>query len=41
MKVGYVVLYVNDSESCRRFWVEQVGMEERLSGGEASRGGRY
>ena len=26
MKVGYVVLYVNDTEACRRFWVEQVGM---------------
>lgn len=29
MKVGYVVLYVNDSEACRRFWVEQVGMVEK------------
>jgi lactoylglutathione lyase len=29
MKVGYVVLYVNDTELCRRFWVEQVGMVER------------
>jgi lactoylglutathione lyase len=29
MKVGYVVLYVNDAELCRRFWVEQVGMVER------------
>ena len=28
MKVGYVVLYVNDAEACRRFWVEQVGMVE-------------
>jgi catechol 2,3-dioxygenase-like lactoylglutathione lyase family enzyme len=28
MGVGYVVLYVNDAERCRRFWVEQVGMEE-------------
>lgn len=26
MKVGYVVLYVNDAEACGRFWVEQVGM---------------
>ena len=26
MQVGYVVLYVNDAEACRRFWVEQVGM---------------
>ena len=29
MKVGYVVLYVNDAESCRRFWVEQIGMVEK------------
>lgn len=29
MKVGYVVLYVNDAEACRRFWVEQVGMVEK------------
>jgi catechol 2,3-dioxygenase-like lactoylglutathione lyase family enzyme len=29
MKVGYVVLYVKDSELCRRFWVEKVGMVER------------
>jgi lactoylglutathione lyase len=29
MQVGYVVLYVNDSERCRRFWVEQIGMVER------------
>lgn len=29
MKVGYVVLYVNDGELCRRFWVEQIGMVER------------
>ncbi len=29
MKVGYVVLYVNDTEACRRFWVEQVGMVEK------------
>ena len=28
MRVGYVVLYVNDAEACRRFWVEQVGMVE-------------
>jgi len=26
MKVGYVVLYVNDAEACRRFWIEQIGM---------------
>ena len=29
MKVGYVVLYVDDTETCRRFWVEQVGMVEK------------
>ena len=29
MKVGYVVLYVNDAEACRSFWVEQVGMVEK------------
>lgn len=29
MKVAYVVLYVDDAERCRRFWVEQVGMVER------------
>jgi len=29
MKVGYVVLYVNDAEACRRFWIEQVGMIEK------------
>lgn len=29
MRVGYVVLYVNDSELCRTFWVEQVGGVER------------
>ena len=29
MKVGYVVLYVNDAEVCRRFWVEQIGMVEK------------
>jgi lactoylglutathione lyase len=29
MKVAYVVLYVNDAEACRRFWVEQVGMVEK------------
>ena len=32
MKVGWVVLYVNDAEACRRFWIEQIGMvEKRLS----------
>jgi lactoylglutathione lyase len=29
MKVGYVVLYVNDAEACRRFWIEQMGMVEK------------
>jgi lactoylglutathione lyase len=29
MQVGYVVLYVNDAEACRRFWVEQIGMVEK------------
>ncbi len=29
MKVAYVVLYVNDTEACRRFWVDQVGMVEK------------
>jgi len=29
MKVGYVVLYVNDTEACRSFWVGQVGMVEK------------
>ena len=29
MRVGYVVLYVNDAETCRRFWVEQIGMVEK------------
>ena len=29
MKVGYVVLYVNDAEACRNFWVDQIGMVEK------------
>jgi lactoylglutathione lyase len=29
MKVGYVVLYVNDAEVCRKFWVDQIGMVEK------------
>jgi len=29
MKVGFVVLYVNDVEACVRFWVDKVGMVER------------
>ena len=26
MRVGYVVLYVEDADACLRFWIEQVGM---------------
>lgn len=29
MKVGYVVLYVDDPTECLRFWTEQVGMVEK------------
>ncbi len=29
MRVGYVVLYVQDAEACRRFWVERVGLVEK------------
>ena len=29
MQVGYVVLYVNDVETCRRFWTEQIHMVEK------------
>jgi lactoylglutathione lyase len=29
MRVAYVVLYVTDAETCRRFWVEKVGMVEK------------
>ena len=29
MKVGYVVLYVEDAAACLRFWTEQVGMVEK------------
>jgi len=29
VKVGYVVLYVDDAEACRRFWVDQIGMVEK------------
>ena len=29
MRVGYVVLYVNDADACRRFWTEKVGMVEK------------
>jgi len=31
MQVGYVVLYVNDTDVCRTFWVEQIGMVEKRS----------
>ena len=27
MRVGYVVLYVNNSEASRDFWINKVGME--------------
>ena len=38
MKVGYVVLYVNDPAACLHFWTEQVGMVEkgRVAAGEFS-----
>ena len=29
MKVGYVVLYVNEPAACLQFWTEQVGMIEK------------
>ena len=29
MRVGYVVLYVNDAEACKTFWTEKVGMIEK------------
>ena len=29
MRVRYVVIYVEDAEVCRRFWIEQVGMVEK------------
>lgn len=29
MKVGYVVLYVNDPAACLQFWTQQVGMVEK------------
>ena len=29
MQVGYVVLYVNDPEACRTFWIDQIGMVEK------------
>lgn len=30
MKVSYVVLYVDDAALCRRFWVEKLGMVEKV-----------
>ena len=29
MKIGYVVLYVNDAAACLQFWTHQVGMIEK------------
>ena len=29
MEVGYVVLYVDDAEACRDFWVGPIGMVEK------------
>ncbi len=29
MKIGYVVLYVNDTAACLKFWTEKVGMIEK------------
>lgn len=29
MRLGYVVLYVNDAVDCLRFWTQQVGMVEK------------
>ena len=31
MQVGYVVLYVNDVEACRKFWIDRIGMVEKRS----------
>ena len=31
MKLGYVVLYVNNADECVRFWTQQVGMVEKGS----------
>jgi lactoylglutathione lyase len=36
MKVGYVVLYVNDADACRRFWVDQIGMVEKRTSAAGS-----
>lgn len=29
MKVGFVVLYVSDTNTCARFWTDAIGMMER------------
>ena len=29
MEVRYVVLYVNDSDACSKFWIEKIGMVEK------------
>lgn len=29
MRVGYVVLYVQDAAACRDFWIDAVGMVEK------------
>lgn len=29
MRVGYVVLYVEDADACVRFWTDKVGMVEK------------
>ena len=31
MKIGFVVLYVNDADECARFWTQQVGMVQKGS----------
>ena len=38
MRVGFVVLYVNDAEACQQFWIDKVGMVEkgRQQAGEVS-----
>ena len=29
MRVGYVVLYVQDADACRSFWIDRIGMVEK------------
>ncbi len=29
MQVAWVVLYVNDADACRGFWIDKLGMHER------------